>query len=170
MRQTHGHKANNSRKRPYEGNDLKRWADGISAKDFIEKVAGFVPEVTRYVDPTIASGVGSGCDATSAYVFLGLGLPGARGYNDHLVEYRQNPKMFFNRLWMETQKKIFASPEVTKRYLPGGRKELRLILGPDPEELKQRETDKYTKQQKKKGDFSTVKLGESSKPEAKIIP
>lgn len=55
-------------------------------------------------------------------------------YRTLLPEYKRNPMMLINRLWEETKQRIFASPGVTKIYLPAGLKEFRLKIPRDPEE------------------------------------
>lgn len=87
-----------SRKKYYEGKDLPRYLDSITYKHYIEKVMGLSPEVTRYVDPIIASSIGPCADATSAYVAYRIGLPGflANGMGDSAgSNMAQNPVFSF---------------------------------------------------------------------------
>jgi spermidine dehydrogenase len=65
-----------SQKRYYDGNDVGRWLDSMSYKDYIEKVMGLDPGVTRYADPILAAAVGLGCDVTSAYTAQEIQMPG----------------------------------------------------------------------------------------------
>jgi regulator of protease activity HflC (stomatin/prohibitin superfamily) len=85
-------------------------------------------------------------------------------YVSYLNEYRTNPQLLFARLWNQTQLEILTSPDVTKRILPAGRIEFRLLIGQDPEEKKQREIEGYRGQtkDKKAGDFSRVKPGDQT--------
>lgn len=56
-----------------------RWLDTMTLKDFIEKVMGLGPEVTRYVNPIVAAACsGMGCDVTSAFAGYKMGMPGFR--------------------------------------------------------------------------------------------
>lgn len=65
-----------SQKKYYEGQDVQRWLDSMTYKDYIEKVMGLDPRVTRYADPILAAAAGLGCDVTSAYTARELQLPG----------------------------------------------------------------------------------------------
>lgn len=66
----------NSQKRYYEGTDVAQWLDTMSYKNYIEKVMGLDPGVTRYADPILAAAIGLGCDAISAYAAQQVSLPG----------------------------------------------------------------------------------------------
>ena len=52
------------------------WLDRITLKDYYENLLGLPPEVTAYVDPILASIIGLGCDAVSAWWGYHFGLPG----------------------------------------------------------------------------------------------
>jgi spermidine dehydrogenase len=67
-------------KRYYPGADFPKWLDGMTYRDYIEKAMGLSPEVTRYADPILASGIGPCCDAISAYAAYRLGMPGFGGF------------------------------------------------------------------------------------------
>ena len=77
-------------KRPHPEQGLATWLDSMSIKDYLEKELGLDPAVTAYVDPIIAAGVGSPCDATSAYVLFVTGLPGFKGYHDVHLDNRHS--------------------------------------------------------------------------------
>ncbi len=81
----------------------------------------------------------------------------AMEYRAYLEEYKRNPEMLFSRLWYEAQEQIMANPKISKRHLPRLRKELRIIIGRDPEEKRAREEEELLKQERMKGDFSDVK-------------
>ncbi|MFV1986862.1 MAG: NAD(P)-binding protein, partial [Gemmatimonadota bacterium] len=58
------------------GQDPPRWLDRITLKAYYEGVLGLPPEVTAYVDPILASIIGLGCDAISAWWGFHFALPG----------------------------------------------------------------------------------------------
>jgi spermidine dehydrogenase len=55
---------------PFNGDDasLERWLDTMTYEEYLTQVRKFHPEVARYVDPILASAMGLGSDALSAYV------------------------------------------------------------------------------------------------------
>src|SRR5262245_13600794 len=57
---------------------LGPWLDAMTVKEYYEKVLGLPPAVTAYVDPILASIIGLGCDAISAWWGWHFGLPGFR--------------------------------------------------------------------------------------------
>lgn len=52
--------------------------DGMTMKSYYESVLGMPPEFTAYMDPILASIIGLGCDAISAWWGLHFELPGFR--------------------------------------------------------------------------------------------
>ena len=70
----------NSKKRNYKGEDFERWLDTITYKDYLEKVMGLSSEVTRFVDPVLASSIGLGSDAISAFGAYQVAMPGFQGF------------------------------------------------------------------------------------------
>ena len=58
------------------GQDPPRWLDGMTLRAYYEDVLGLPRRVTRYVDPILASIIGLGCDAISAWWGLHFALPG----------------------------------------------------------------------------------------------
>lgn len=68
-------------RRAYEGQDFERWLDSMTYQQYLEKVMGFRPEVTRYIDPVLAAAIGLGCDALSAYAARSVGMPGFQGFS-----------------------------------------------------------------------------------------
>jgi len=68
------------RKRYNSGIDFRSWLDSMTYRDYIEKVMGLDPEVTRFANPIIASGLGLGCDAVSAYGAYQISMPGFGGF------------------------------------------------------------------------------------------
>ena len=66
--------------KPYDGADYERWLDTMSYKDYIEKVMGLGSAVTAHADPILASSVGLGCDAVSAYAAYAILLPGVNAF------------------------------------------------------------------------------------------
>jgi spermidine dehydrogenase len=55
---------------------LQRWLDGMTLRDYYERVLGLPPVVTEYVDPILASIIGLGCDGISAWWGKHFELPG----------------------------------------------------------------------------------------------
>lgn len=83
-----------SEKQYYGGQDLNRWLDSMTYKDYIEKVMGLDPGVTRYADPILSAAVGLGCDVTSAYTAWEIQMPGfafTRKGSAHHSEYHSFP-------------------------------------------------------------------------------
>jgi len=60
------------------GRDTDRWLDSITMKSYYEDELGLPPEVTSYYDPVMASVIGFGCDALSAYWGHYFAMPGFR--------------------------------------------------------------------------------------------
>lgn len=59
-----------------EGRDTDSWLDSMTLKSYYEEVLGMPAEVAAYYDPIMASIIGLGCDAISAYWGNYFGLPG----------------------------------------------------------------------------------------------
>ena len=59
-----------------DGRDTDRWLDSISLKSYYEDELGLPPEVTSFYDPIMASIIGFGCDALSAYWGKYFDMPG----------------------------------------------------------------------------------------------
>ena len=51
----------------------------MSCKDYLEKVMKSNPRVTEFLNPILASGLGLGCDALSAYAGYSAAVPGFPG-------------------------------------------------------------------------------------------
>ena len=56
--------------------DVRRWLDSMTVKAYYEGGLGLPPEVTTYIDPLLASIIGLGCDAISAWWGRHFELPG----------------------------------------------------------------------------------------------
>lgn len=67
-------------KRYYDGDDFEPWLDTMTYKDYIEKIMGLSPAITRFVDPVLASSIGLGCDAISAFGAYQVAMPGFQGF------------------------------------------------------------------------------------------
>ena len=67
--------------KPHESENLERWLDTMTYQEYLEKVMGLRPEVTRYIDPVLAAAIGLGCDAISAYAARSVGMPGFQGFS-----------------------------------------------------------------------------------------
>ena len=66
--------------KPYAGADYEQWLDTMTYKDYIEGVMGLSSAVTAHADPILASSVGLGCDAVSAYAAYAILLPGVNAF------------------------------------------------------------------------------------------
>ncbi len=62
-----------------EGN-VDLWLDSMTYQHYLENVLGHGPEVASFLTPIMASGLGLGCDAISAYRAKASGSPGFDGY------------------------------------------------------------------------------------------
>jgi spermidine dehydrogenase len=58
--------------------EIGPWLDAMTVKQYYEQALGLPPDVTAYVDPILASIIGLGCDAISAWWGWHFGLPGFR--------------------------------------------------------------------------------------------
>lgn len=67
----------------YVGSDYERWLDSITYKKYIEEVMGLDPAVTSFADPVLASAVGLGSDAISAYTARQVSMPGFPEFQGH---------------------------------------------------------------------------------------
>ncbi|MCP4248409.1 MAG: hypothetical protein GY778_15285 [bacterium] len=105
-------------------------------------------EVDRMLEEGAAGAVG--VEIREAYAWYTEAVQGIRGdveqFQMLLAEYRQSPTLLINRLWQETRRRIMSNTGVTKYYLPPGQKEVRLVVGPDPEAQRQAEIDKLTRE------------------------
>lgn len=66
--------------RHYEGGDYDRWLDSMTYQDYLEHVLKLDPAVTRLAHPVLASVLGLGCDAISAYAASQVHMPGFPGF------------------------------------------------------------------------------------------
>ncbi|MDA8084615.1 MAG: NAD(P)-binding protein [Nitrospiraceae bacterium] len=69
--------------RQYEGDGYGRWLDSMTYRHYLEGILKLDPEITRYADPVLASVVGLGCDAISAYAALQVSMPGFPEFQGH---------------------------------------------------------------------------------------
>ncbi|HCZ12637.1 MAG TPA: FAD-dependent oxidoreductase [Nitrospiraceae bacterium] len=75
-----------SSKKHYEGEDFRQWLDTMSYKDYIEKVLGLSPEITKFIDPVIACSLGLASDAVSAFCAYQISMPGFQGFTEGFSE------------------------------------------------------------------------------------
>jgi len=81
------------------------------------------------------------------YTEVTQGLEGdVEQYEKNIDEYLAAPRLLVNRLWEETRRRLLAGPGVKKTYVPSGRKELRLLIHPDPEARREEERDRYARE------------------------
>ena len=64
--------------RSHAQGEIGPWLDSMTMKQYYEDVLGLPSEVTDYVDPILASIIGLGCDAISAWWGVHFELPGFR--------------------------------------------------------------------------------------------
>jgi spermidine dehydrogenase len=69
--------------RQYDGNDYGRWLDSMTYQQYLEKVLGLDPEITRYAHTVLASVVGLGCDVISAFAAHEVFMPGFPEFQGH---------------------------------------------------------------------------------------
>jgi len=69
-----------SKERYYDGEDFEKWLDTMTYKEYIEKVIGIDPEIARFADPILASTIGLGSDAISAFGAYQVSMPGFQGF------------------------------------------------------------------------------------------
>jgi hypothetical protein len=67
-------------KRYYAGENWREWLDTMTYEDYIVKVMGLNPAVARWVDPSMAGGIGMGSDVLSATAAAQIRLPGFQGF------------------------------------------------------------------------------------------
>lgn len=60
--------------------DFRHWLDSMTYKEYLEKVMKLGPDVARFANPVLASGLGLGCDAVSAYGAYQIAMPGFKGF------------------------------------------------------------------------------------------
>ena len=87
----------NNTERPQAGAYFGRWLDSMTLQQYIEGVLGHGPEVTEFLNPILASGLGLGGDALSAYRAYASGVPGFDGFGAPRpqVELEQMPWFSF---------------------------------------------------------------------------
>lgn len=69
----------NTEKRYYRRSTLEESLDGQTYRDYIVRTMGLEPEIADFADPILASALGLGCDAISAYGAYQIGMPGFKG-------------------------------------------------------------------------------------------
>ena len=68
--------------KPYSGEDVDRWLDSMTYKQFLVDHLALNPAVTEYVDPILAvSAFGLGSDVISAYAAYTLAMPGVNAFS-----------------------------------------------------------------------------------------
>jgi spermidine dehydrogenase len=77
-----------TRKRYYTGGDFKVWLDTMTYSDYLQNVMGLSSEITDFANPVLASGLGLGCDAISAYGAYQISMPGFMGFTRRKRERR----------------------------------------------------------------------------------
>ncbi|MCK4660270.1 MAG: hypothetical protein KAV82_12175 [Phycisphaerae bacterium] len=93
-------------------------------------------ELDRLIE-TVAGGEARAevLDAESYFTTAVQGIKGDEAeYNNFMDEYLRAPDLLFTRLWAETKQKIYRREGVKKWHLPPGQKEVRIIIGEDPQQ------------------------------------
>jgi len=70
----------NTEKRYYRRADFQQWLDTMTYSEYLEKTVGLSSEVPEFANPIIASALGLGSDAISAYGAYQIGMPGFKGF------------------------------------------------------------------------------------------
>lgn len=70
--------------------DVNKWLDSMTYQYFLENELGLDRSVTEYINPVIASAVGLGADAVSAYSCMNIALPGFKGLSDFAIGERHS--------------------------------------------------------------------------------
>ena len=70
----------NTEKNYYRRANFRPWLDTLTYKEYVEKTMGLRPEIPEFANPIIASALGLGCDAISAYGAYQIGMPGFKGF------------------------------------------------------------------------------------------
>jgi len=78
------------RPKPYEGEQLRRWLDSMTYKDYVEKEMKMDPRVTAFGDPLLATAVGLGGDVISAYCAFRTGMMGVAAYYGPIGKIRRD--------------------------------------------------------------------------------
>lgn len=91
-------------------------------------------------------------EAKSYYTEAVQGIEADQEEYDALMdEYLRAPDLLRARLWAETKRKIFGYEELLKYYLPPGQKEVRVVVGPDPQQQRIDEMKRIRKEEEQKG-------------------
>lgn len=72
----------NLAEKPYEGPSFERWLDSMTYQHYLEEILRLSPEITRFINPVLASSIGLGADVISAYGAFQLGLPGVNAFSE----------------------------------------------------------------------------------------
>ncbi|UCG16243.1 MAG: protease modulator HflK [Phycisphaerales bacterium] len=113
------------------------------------QVAALQAEVDEALEVRASGQAGSMISQAKAYYTKAVQkIEGdVEGYRAVLDEYSRSPKLLINRLWQEARTRLLAAEGVTKIGIPLGVKEIRVQLGPDPQ---QRELDEIERLKKEK--------------------
>ncbi len=95
-------------------------------------------ELDRLLTSDAAGEAGQRIKGASAHYSTLVGeLEGDLGlYRSLLPEFKRNPRLLFERLWDETRNELLSNREVVKIYRPVGLAQMRIRIGPDPQQKK----------------------------------
>ena len=68
-------------------------------------------------------------------------------YESLVPEYERNPQLLLERKWDEALSVILGNRRVVKIYRPFGIQQIRITIGPDPQQERQSEIDKYLEEE-----------------------
>lgn len=78
----------NTTKTYFTAADYRKLLDSMTYKDYLVQVMGLHSDVATFADPVLASGLGLGCDAISAYAAYQISMPGFLGFTGRGRERR----------------------------------------------------------------------------------
>jgi len=98
-------------------------------------------ELDRLFDEEVSGEAGKLLKQASAYYAQTVGRiqNDVKIYKTLLPDYKDNAKLLFSRLWDETRDEILNNRKVTKIYRPFNIQQVRIRIGPDPDQKRSEE-------------------------------
>lgn len=78
----------NDSRRHFGSADYRQMLDSMTYSDYLLRIMGLHPDVAKFADPILASGLGLGSDAISAYAAYQISMPGFTGFTGRGRERR----------------------------------------------------------------------------------
>ncbi len=124
--------------------------DAAKNRDDTEALAAALDEIDQLLEHDVSGEAGAMIAVAHAYYAETVhGIQAdVHEYEILLPEYRRSPKLLITRLWQETKGRVLSGPGVEKRFLPPGKKEVRIKIGVDPLQEKLDERDRLLKEHK----------------------